>query len=154
MELEFVEKILREVLLKLDIKFELEIVNDSELNTTRFLIKTDESNLLIGYKGVNLSALSHIVRRIVDKKINIRDSGVYFIIDVNDYHGKKIEELKTNARMLAERAKYFKSSVEMKPLPPHERMIIHSIFTNSKDFETSSRGEGSDRRVVIKYIAN
>jgi len=154
MEIEFIKKTLSEILSKLDISFELEIIDDSEINATRFLIKTDESNLLIGYKGVNLSAMSHIVRRMVDKKFNIRDNGLYFIIDVNNYHGKKIEELKVNARMLAERAKYFKSSVEMKPLPPYERMIVHAIFTNSKDFETSSCGEGDNRRVTIKYIAD
>ncbi len=153
MEIEFIKKTINDILLKLNIEFELEVLNDNEINATRFLIKTKESNILIGYKGVNLSAMSHIVRRIVDKEFNIRDSGLYFIIDVNDYHGKRIEELKANAKMLAERAKYFKSSVEMKPLPPYERMIIHAIFTNSRDFKTSSLGDGDERRVVIKYIS-
>ncbi len=154
MEIEFIKKTLTDILLKLNVVFEMEILNDSDINATIFLIKTDESNILIGYKGVTLSAISHIVRRIVDKKFNIRDTGLYFIIDINNYHSKKIEELKANAKMLAERAKYFKSSVEMEPLPPYERMIIHAIFTNSHDFETSSCGEGDKRRVVIKYIAD
>lgn len=153
METEFIKKTLNDILTKLNVSFELDIQNDDEINATIFLIKTNESNLLIGYKGVNLSAISHIVRRIVNKKFNT-ENNKYFIIDVNNYYGKKIEEIKTNAKMLAERAKYFKSSVEMQPLSPYERMIVHAIFTNSKEFATKSTGDGDNRRVIIKYIAD
>ena len=76
-----------------------------------------------------------------------------FVVDVNNYQGKKTEELKSKAAMLAERARYFKSDVEMSPATAYERMIIHSIFSNTKDIKTESMGEGKNRRVVIKYIA-
>jgi len=130
----------------------LEIINDEEIKATRFLIKTNEPNILIGYKGANLSALSHVVKRIIDNKIANKKENTFFILDVNNYQGNKIEEIKTSAHMLAERAKYFKSSVEMNPLPSYERMIVHSLFTDSNDFKTQSQGEGEKRRVVIQYV--
>ncbi len=152
MEIDFIKKTIKVLLDKFDIEFELEIIKDKDINTTRFLIKTNEPSILIGYKGVNLSALSHIIKRIVDKEFSDKEGRVYFILDVNNYQGDKINELKTSAHMLAERAKYFKSSVEMNPLPPYERMIIHSLFAQMKDFGTKSEGEGEKRRVVIQYI--
>jgi len=152
MEIDFIKKTIKILLDKFDIEFELEIVKDEDINTICFLIKTKEPNLLIGYKGVNLAALSHILKRIIDKEFSGKKDRMCFILDVNNYQGNKINELKINAHMLAERAKYFKSSVEMKPLPPYERMIIHSLFSQAKDFETKSQGEGEERRIFIQYI--
>ena len=151
MEIDFIKKTIENLLSKFDIEFEIEIIKDADINATRFLVKTDESNILIGYKGYNLVALSHIVKRIVDKEFNNKEERTYFILDINNYQKNKIEDVKTSAHMLAERAKYFKSSVEMNPLPPHERMIVHSLFSVSKEFETASKGEGVKRRVVIQY---
>lgn len=154
MEIEFIKKTINDILDKFDIEFNMEIIVDKDINATRFLIKTDEPELLIGYKGRNLIALSHVVKRIIDKEFNKKENKLYFILDVNNYQRNKINEVKTNAHMLAERAKYFKSSVEMNPLPPHERMIVHSLFGESKDFETLSKGDGLNRRVVIKYTGD
>jgi len=151
MEIDFIKKTIEEIVNRFDIKFEIESIRDDEINAIRFLVKTSEPNLLIGYKGANLAALSHIVKRIVDKEFSRGEDRVYFILDVNDYQKNKIDEIKTSAHMLSERAKYFKSSVEMNPLPPYERMIVHSLFSVSKEFETTSQGEGDKRRVVIKY---
>jgi len=151
MEIDFIKKTINELLNKIEIDFEIEIINDEDINATRFLVKTSNPKLLIGYKGGNLVALSHIVKRIVDKEFGKNENRIYFILDVNNYQRNRINSVKTNAYMIAERAKYFKSSVEMSPLPPHERMIVHSLFSVSKDFETASKGEGFERRVVIKY---
>ncbi len=152
MEINFIKKTINELLEKLQIPFEIKIIKDSEINTTVFLIETKESNLLIGYKGVNLTAFNHIVRKIVNRRFNTKENNLYFIVDVNNYHRNKIEDIKINAKMLAQRARYFKSSIEMNPLPSYERMIVHAIFTGSKDFKTTSCGDGNERRVVIKYI--
>lgn len=152
MENTIIKTTIEDLLSKLNVDFELEIVSDEDIKAIRFLIKTNEPNILIGYKGANLSALSHIVKRIVDKKIANKQENIFFILDVNNYQGNKIEEIKTSAHMLAERAKYFKSSVEMNPLPSYERMIVHSLFADSRDFETQSQGEGNKRRVVIRYV--
>ena len=141
-----------EILRKMGIVFEIDISDDEDIGAVIFSITTDDSKLLIGYRGANLHALSHLVRRIVEQKKP--NNPFYFIIDVNDYHRKKIEELKTNAKMLAERARFFKSSVEMNPLPAYERLVVHSFFAHLDDFETKSHGEGKNRKVVITYTGD
>ena len=76
---------------------------------------------------------------------------MHFTIDVNNYQEKKNEDIKNKATMMAERARFFKNNVEMIPMNPYERMIVHSLFTASEDIETESTGKGRERRVVIKY---
>lgn len=164
METQAIKKTIEEILSLLDVSYELTVVNDESTGTICFNIKTGDPQILIGRDGAHLTALSHIIKRIADKAnlpatLRPAQAGgntkeqTSFVVDVNNYQGKKTEELKNKAAMLAERARYFKSDVEMSPMTPYERMIIHSIFTNTKDIKTESMGEGKNRRVVIKYIA-
>ena len=39
----------------------------------------------------------------------------------------------------------------MDPMSSYERMIVHSFFAETPDIKTESKGEGRDRRVVIKF---
>ena len=80
-----------------------------------------------------------------------KDEDTSFFIDVNDYQKKHIEDIRMKAQVLAERARYFKSSVEMDPMSSYERMIIHSEFAEVPDIKTESAGVGKDRRIIIKY---
>src|SRR3990167_2911908 len=81
----------------------------------------------------------------------LKDEKLQFFIDINDYQKKRIDDIRTKAHMLAERARYFKSSVEMDPMSSYERMIVHAEFTDSPDITTESSGYGKDRHLVLKY---
>ncbi|MFQ5661887.1 MAG: protein jag [Candidatus Paceibacteria bacterium] len=149
---EEIKKIIEDFLNKLTVDFnEIEII-ENEVHPT-LLIKTGDSGVLIGEGGENLKALNHLVKKVVEKRFNAknREDRLQFLLDVNDYHGKKIETLKNQAKILAERARMFKSDVEMSPMNAYERMIIHSTFADDKEIETQSEGEGKTRRVVLKY---
>lgn len=141
----FTEKTILEVLHFLGVEFSLEAAQEGE--DVRYILKTSESNLLIGEGGQNLSALNHLVRRIVEKKY---PQEVRFLIDVNDYHQKKIEEIKDEARIHAQRVRYFKKDIEMRPMNGYERRIVHMTLQEYPDITTESVGEGPQRRVVIK----
>lgn len=54
--------------------------------------------------------------------------------------------------MMGERARYFKSSVEVDPMSAFERRVVHEFLSNASDLKTESMGFGPTRRVVIKYI--
>jgi predicted RNA-binding protein Jag len=53
---------------------------------------------------------------------------------------------------MSDRAKSFKIDVELDPMSSYERMIVHSYLEGVPEIKTESIGEGSSRRVVIKYI--
>jgi len=122
---------------------------DEKTGSLRFAVSTPESLLLIGEGGTRLQSLNHLMKRIAEKKFG--EQSPQFMIDINDYQKKQIDEIRAKAHMLAERARYFKSSVEMEPSSSYERMVVHSEFADVDDITTESMGVGRDRHLVIKY---
>lgn len=123
-----------------------------------FSVKTPDSHALIGAKGAHLLALNHLVKRIVLAKTAAKKEASgeneeehAFFIDVNGYQEAAMENIKTVAKIMGERARSFKTSVELLPMSSYERMVIHSYFQEASDLTTESVGEGERRRVVIKY---
>jgi spoIIIJ-associated protein len=120
------------------------------------MIETPDSGFMIGRDGETLRSLNHLVQKIIEKsspvKENFEDRFPAIFIDINGYQKKRLENLKNIAHMMAERARYFKSNIEIDPMPAYERKIIHSFLEGAKDIKTESEGYGPTRRVVIKYV--
>ena len=147
---DFDEKIINEIKNLLDT---LHIVPDSiDIKDHKlhpiFSIHTDDSNLFTKNKGEVLHAFNYLIKRIIDKK-GINEAK--FLVDVNEYQEKKLQDLEEQAILLAERARAFKHEVELHPMNAYERMVVHALFTNDPHMETSSVGEGRFRRVVLRY---
>ncbi|MDO8590626.1 MAG: R3H domain-containing nucleic acid-binding protein [bacterium] len=148
------KEIIEELLKLMNVGFEaIERVESPESNHTRFLIRTDESALLIGQNGEHLGAFNYIIRRIAAKSA-LGEAPEKFFVDVNGYHEKTLENLKAKAKIMCERARSFKVDIELDPMSSYERMIIHSFLEGAVDIKTESKGEGAQRRVVIKYISS
>lgn len=75
------------------------------------------------------------------------------LVDINDQTKKRIESIRTTAHMMAERARYFKSSIDVDPMPAFERRIMHEFLSQTKDIKTESVGEGKARHMVVKYVS-
>ncbi len=121
-------------------------------------ISTNDGRLLTGKNGETLSAINHLVRKVVEKELGIKEEDKQalwnVIVDINNYQKKRVDNVKAVAHMMAERARFFKSSIEVDPMPPFERRIIHEFLSTMPDLKTESTGEGMKRRVVIKYVGN
>ena len=123
-------------------------------------VLTDDSRFLIGRGGETLRALNHLIKKMVQKKIfgavsesgSLGEDGVQLLVDVNNYQKDRVESLRTMAHMMAERARFFKSNVEVDPMSSFERRIIHEFLADSPDVKTESKGDGLSRRVVISYV--
>lgn len=131
---------------------EVVVKDDEDTGMVWFSIRTSEPELFIGRNGETLQAWNHIVRKMIEKQLTGAETFTEILIDVNDYQKKKVDALKTIAHMMAERARFFKSSVDVEPMSPYERKIIHSYLANKSDVTTESAGEGRERHVVIKYV--
>lgn len=117
------------------------------------MVETPDSKFMIGRDGETLRSLNHLVRKILEKQSNEEEINNVFI-DVNGYQKKRFDNLKNIAHMMAERARYFKSNIEVDPMPAYERRILHMFLESAPDIKTESEGFGANRRVVIKYIEN
>lgn len=128
-------------------------LQDEDIHTDIFSIETDDPELLIGRNGDVLRAVNHIIHRMVeaDKEISIGTDQSFFI-DVDGYYQKNLQEIKTKARIVAERARSFKSDIALDPMSAYDRMVVHAYMKQYDDIETESFGYGKGRHVVIKYL--
>lgn len=123
-------------------------------NNTWFSVDVKEPHFFVSHDGEALSALNHLVRRIIESKVprteNTPESSI--LIDINGFQKKKVESVRAIAHMMAERARYFKSNVEIDPMSAFDRRIVHEFLAVATDLKTESMGFGPSRRVVIKYV--
>ncbi len=154
---ETIKKIIEDVLSAGQFPYDEIILLPEEIDTIAwFQIRSNDSNRLIGKNGETLAAINHIVKKIADAKIKSDDktTSLEFFIDVNDFQKKKIDNIKTVAHMMAERARFFKSSVNVDPMSPFERKIMHAYLAKQADIQTQSEGLGPNRHIVIRFVEN
>ena len=128
----------------------VEIVEKEHIGPV-FTIKTPDSAMLIGPMGENLRALNFILKRIVANQLKL-EADPAFSIDINGYRDATLQQLEHKARMMADRAVSFRTTVELEPMSSYERMYVHSIFTNNPHIKTESVGQGRDRHITIKFV--
>jgi spoIIIJ-associated protein len=116
---------------------------------TLVAVVSSDSARLIGPHGEHLKSLNTIARRLVEAKHG--EDAANFLIDVNGYHETQMEKVRAAARMLAQRARLFKHDVELEPMSPYERLVVHELFAEDPEIKTESAGEGKFRHIVLKY---
>ncbi len=148
-----IKTILEDILRLMKVPFDsVEESTNEGTGSPKFTIRTAESSILIGTKGAHLMALNHVVKKMATQGTEEDEAATRFFIDVNNYQEKVEEELKNKAKIMCERARSFKVDIELDPMSSYERMIIHAALQNIPDIKTESKGEGRNRRVVIKYL--
>lgn len=98
------------------------------------------------------SAINYLGRKIIERSFTDKSLLPSVVVDINGIEKKRIESLQTTAHMMAERAKFFKKNVELEPMNPFARRIVHEFLQDKPNIRTNSTGEGRQRRVVIEYI--
>ena len=101
---------------------------------------------LIGRRGETLNALQYLTNLAVNRD---RKEHVRLVLDVEGYRAGREETLVALAKKMAEKAVRTGRRVELEPMNPHERRIVHIALQNDKRVDTASQGEEPYRRVVI-----
>ena len=130
-----------------DMGFDAQIetkVRDGILNLT---LHSDNNNLLIGRDGKNMSALSVIVKQIVQNEVG---SFYKFNLDVGEYKLKQQKNLERMAKRVAREVAKSKVEAKLDPMNSYERRIIHNVLNDDRYVYTESTGEEPNRCVVIK----
>ena len=127
----------------------IELSVEAEIGATGvvFNISSPEARILIGQKGNNLYALQLVVQNIAMKELG--DIG-RISLDVDDYKKKREWYLRETAKQALEHAHKTKRAVMLEPMPAYERRIIHAYLSENALFVTESRGEGEERRIIIR----
>lgn len=140
------EKIIKEFFEKMGFGVEIE---SQELidNTLAFNLRAGEPQIIIGEKGKTLIEIQRVLGKILRKKI---EEHFYLDLDVNQYKKNKTRYLKEMAQELANRVALEGRERALFPMSAYERRIIHTELAGRGDVTTESKGEGLERRVVIK----
>ena len=103
-------------------------------------------NVLIGRRGETLNSLQYLANLVCNRK---KESYIRIVLDVENYRAGRERTLIALAQKMAEKAVRTERRVELEPMNPHERRVVHIALQNDKRVETLSRGEEPYRRIVI-----
>jgi len=110
-------------------------------------ITGNELNHLIGSRGDALNSLQHFLAAAY---YNAAGEYVRILVDVNGYRDQRKERIEDMTKNFIDRVRFFNKDVEMPPMNPSERRIVHTFISSYDDVISESTGVGRDRRVVIK----
>ncbi|MCE9549033.1 hypothetical protein K8Q98_01390, partial [Candidatus Nomurabacteria bacterium] len=123
-----IQNLIKEIIEKTTIPVKEINIIETEPQNTWFSVEVAEPHFFIGRDGEALHALNYLTRRIIENKtpnLTPENPILDFLIDINGFQKKRIEGIRAVAHMMAERARYFKSSVEVDPMSSFERRIVH-----------------------------
>ena len=140
------ESFLVNLLLNIDPAYavELEQVTDDEIEAE---VYGGDPGKLIGRNGRTLAALEYLTNAVVNREEGGR---VRVNVDVGGYKRRRDERLRKEAMQAAARVRKSGLAVELEPMSAAERRVVHRALADEPGVHTESRGEGGDRRVVVK----
>jgi len=142
---EFLKKLTTDILKKLDINTEVEVVENNE--QYRVSVKGEDLGILIGYHGDTLYAFQTIIGLSTFKKFG---EWKYILFDVNEYRVEREEKLRKQFDDISSRSRFLQKEIELSPMNATDRRFIHLLAQEMGGVVSESTGEGFNRRVVIK----
>jgi spoIIIJ-associated protein len=144
---EMLEDLLEEIAEGLRLDVEVEVQEDDAVLMGR--LKGNDVGLFIGRRGQTIDAVQHLAQRIVFPE---GPSPVRVVIDADGYRERRAETLQADADDAVEEALRSGRAVELDPMPPSERRIIHEYLRDRGDVETHSEGEEPGRYLVVSPL--
>lgn len=109
-------------------------------------VAPDNTALFIGQKGETIDALQYLLNASVNKT---RESRVRVVLDAEGYRQRRVEALQGMAHRTARKALREDRSVELPPMNPAERRVVHLFLRDNPSVTTESEGTGDARRVRV-----
>jgi spoIIIJ-associated protein len=141
---QLLEELLDEITAGLGLDVEVEVEESDGL--LRGSIKGEDVGLFIGRRGQTIDAVQHLAQRIVFPE---GPSAVRVEIDADGYRERRAKLLRDDADDAAEEALRDGHAVELEPMPPSERRIVHEHLRERGGVETHSEGEEPKRFLVV-----
>src|SRR5438552_12556217 len=110
------------VLERMGISADIDIKDDNDKTTLE--IQTKDTELVIGRRGVVMDALQHLVNKVVYRD-RTGDRTKPLVVDAGGFRDKQVERLRALAQRMGEKAMETKQIVELQPMTPHDRRIVH-----------------------------
>jgi len=141
---ERVRAVLEEIVQGLDLAAEIEVEEEEERIVGR--IDGEDVGLLIGRRGQTIDAVQLLCYRAAFRGQHERKR---VVVDAAGYRERRREMVERQAERAAERALASGREIELEPMTPTERKLVHDHLKDRGGLETFSEGEDPDRCVVV-----
>ncbi|HEY1297225.1 MAG TPA: RNA-binding cell elongation regulator Jag/EloR [Chloroflexota bacterium] len=111
------------------------------------VVDGESMGALIGRRGETLQAFQFITQLLVNRRLG---HWTRVLLDIEGYRSRRERYLKDTALRAAEKAMRYRESIELDPMIPSERRIVHLTLATHEFVTTHSEGEGDNRRVIIE----
>lgn len=128
---------------------DLQLEISQKQKVIQFQLSSSKAALLIGKRGQTLNSLQQLAQLVIQKNTS---RYVTLEIDVENYRQKRQEALIELANRLADKAATSGQRVELEPMLPSERKIIHHALSRRLDVDTFSEGSENRRYLVIEPV--
>ncbi len=105
-----------------------------------------DANVLVGPRAQTLEATQYLFRTLLH---HLAEGDYNVVVDADGYRKRRQRNLEALARKMADQAVQSGRTVRMKPMPAHERRIIHMVLRKDKRVKTESVGKGEARAITI-----
>jgi spoIIIJ-associated protein len=112
-------------------------------------VEGSELGLLVGQKGVTLTAVQELVRSMVQRRF-VGQLHARVRVDVAGYRARRKEALARFATTIAESVKESGVAKALDPMGSADRKVVHDTVNEIDGVVTVSEGEDAARRVVIR----
>lgn len=109
-------------------------------------VEGDDLGILIGRRGETLNALQYLLNLMASRQVG---KSVFFTVDVEGYRRRRERTLTQIARRAADQVRRTGRPMNLDPMPPNERRIIHLALSEDRGVMTASIGEGESRQVSV-----
>ena len=141
------KQFLNSILTGMDMQVELEMDFHAENNELYINIVGPDMGILIGKRGQTLDSLQYLCSLVLNK--DHKEDYLRVKLDTEDYRKRREQTLRSLAKNIAYKVKKTKKSVNLEPMNPYERRIIHASLQNDSQVSTKSEGDDPFRHVVI-----
>jgi spoIIIJ-associated protein len=109
-------------------------------------VAPDNTALFMGQKGETIDALQYLVNVSAFRE---RPFFKRIVLDAEGYRQRRVEAIQGMAHRTARRAVRERRTVEMPPMNPAERRVVHLFLSDNPGVTTESEGTGDSRRVKV-----
>jgi spoIIIJ-associated protein len=120
--------------------------SDDEIRAT---VNGEDLGLLIGRHGATIDAVQHLAMRAA---FHSSAEHKAVVVDAAGYRERREAALRRAADRAVEDALSFGRAVELEPMGPQERRIVHVYLRERSDVQTHSEGDEPDRRLVVTPV--
>lgn len=149
------KEILRELLTRMNVDADVVAVDNPstvplspEDPPTIFLdVLGHDLGMLIGRRGDHLAQIQYLINLLVNRRI---ETYTRVIVDIEGYRSRREESLIGLAERVARQVSRSRRPIQLEPMPPNERRIVHLVLRSNPDVTTESHGEGNNRRITVQ----